>query len=99
LEQHEKIGKKKKKKNTDHMSLRISPEIKMKKNKGTKSCTSCIQLRFLTLQEKEEEEEKKILHEFCCKNQFSIPCQEKNKFGTSDGISQQIQTIVVHLIR
>jgi hypothetical protein len=63
-----------------------------------KSCTSCIQLRFLTLQGKEEEEEEESCMNFVAKVSFRF-LVKKNKFETSDGMSQQIQTKVVHVIR
>jgi hypothetical protein len=74
LEQHEKIGEKKENKNTDHMSLRISPEIKMKKQRNEE-----LHLFHPTTfpDSSGKRRRRRILHEFCCKNQSSISLSRK----------------------
>jgi hypothetical protein len=66
-----KLGKKEKE-NTDHMSLRISPEIKMKKQRNEE-----LHLLHPTTLPDSSGRRRRILHEFCCKSQSSISCQEK----------------------
>jgi hypothetical protein len=58
------------------MSLRISPEIQMKKQRN-EELHLLHPTTFPDSSGKRRRRRRRILHEFCCKNQYSISCQEK----------------------